>query len=222
MTSPDVDRTATRREIADVLVKALERRHEVLDAIVESADRAEANAAVRALLDTDEAAADAVLGLQFTRLTKVERRKIAKELADADATLTFVLAERPAATGTDVQLRAFDAVADRELFAVRTSELHVAGDGSGAPAGDVDDEIAAAIRRIVDDEAAWLVAVDASADANVGLVFGELANGEIDLRVWIAPEHRKRGYATAAMRRARREIAGLFPGVPMVIRAPGV
>ncbi|PRC58860.1 GNAT family N-acetyltransferase, partial [Mycobacterium sp. ITM-2017-0098] len=35
---PDQDQTAARREIADALVSALDRRHEVLDVIVEADD----------------------------------------------------------------------------------------------------------------------------------------------------------------------------------------
>ena len=43
-----VDRAVTRREITDALLKAMERRHEVLDVIVASADR---ESAVRAIAD---------------------------------------------------------------------------------------------------------------------------------------------------------------------------
>ncbi|EUA42184.1 hypothetical protein I553_6044 [Mycobacterium xenopi 4042] len=35
----DQDRAAARRDIADALLKALERRHEVLDVIVQADDR---------------------------------------------------------------------------------------------------------------------------------------------------------------------------------------
>jgi tRNA(Met) C34 N-acetyltransferase TmcA len=53
------------------------------------------------------------------------------------------------------------------------------------------------------------------------MVFGELANGEVSVRIWIHPDHRKRGYGTAALRKSRSEMAGCFPAVPMVVRAPG-
>lgn len=68
------------------------------------------------------------------------------------------------------------------------------------------------------EEAVWLVAVEG--DDKVGIVFGELSGGEVDVRIWIAPEHRKRGFGTAALRRSRSELAAYFPGVPMVVRAP--
>jgi RimJ/RimL family protein N-acetyltransferase len=51
------------------------------------------------------------------------------------------------------------------------------------------------------------------------MVFGELPHGEVAVRVWIHPEHRKKGYGTAALRRARSEMAAYFPGVPLVVRA---
>ena len=53
------------------------------------------------------------------------------------------------------------------------------------------------------------------------MVFGELLHGEVNVRIWIHPDHRKRGYGTAALRKARSEMAGYFPAVPVVVRAPG-
>ena len=39
----------------------------------------------------------------------------------------------------------------------------------------------------------------------VGMVFGELAGGEVNVRIWIHPAYRKQGYGTAALRsRVRR------------------
>ena len=52
------------------------------------------------------------------------------------------------------------------------------------------------------------------------MVFGELLNGEVNVRIWIHPEHRKKGYGTAALRKSRSEMAWAFPAVPMVVRAP--
>ncbi len=46
------DRAVTRRAIADALMTALERRHEVLDTIVDSPDRAAAIDSITALLGT--------------------------------------------------------------------------------------------------------------------------------------------------------------------------
>jgi hypothetical protein len=48
----DHDRAAARREITDALMTALERRHEVLDVIVEADNRRAAVEAIVALLDT--------------------------------------------------------------------------------------------------------------------------------------------------------------------------
>ena len=52
------------------------------------------------------------------------------------------------------------------------------------------------------------------------MVFGELVGGEVNVRIWIHPEFRHRGYGTAALRRSRSEMAAYFPAVPMVVRAP--
>ena len=73
--------------------------------------------------------------------------------------------------------------------------------------------------RIDAEEAAWFVAV--AGTQKVGMVFGELVNGEVDVRIWIHPDHRKKGYGTAALRKSRSEMAVYFPAVPMVVRAPG-
>ncbi|WP_299563393.1 GNAT family N-acetyltransferase [uncultured Mycolicibacterium sp.] len=214
----DPDRKVDRREIADALVRALERRHEILDAIVDSDDTDSALNKIVKLLGTSEAGARAVLGLSFDRLTRDSRRRIARELDDLNAELSFTLGERPAASGEQLQLRPFDPAADRDIFAARTADVGTAGDGSGAPPGDLDEEIRAAQRRMADEEAAWLVAV---ADGRkVGMVFGELADGEVNVRIWIHPDHRRKGYGTAALRRSRSEMAAYFPAVPLVVRAP--
>ena len=51
------------------------------------------------------------------------------------------------------------------------------------------------------------------------MVFGELADGEVNVRVWIHPDHRKHGYGTAALRKARSEMAAYFPVVDGYLRA---
>jgi GNAT superfamily N-acetyltransferase len=214
----DHDHTVSRREIADALVKALEKRHEVLDAIVESDEYPAAVDAVAAMLGTSQVGAKAVLGLSFDLLTKQSRRRIAAELEDLNNQLSFTAADRPASEADSLMLRPFTASVDRDIFVARTEDMHAAGDGSGNPAGDIDDEIAAALARVEAEEAAWLVAFDGS--QKVGMVFGELAQGEVSLRIWIHPEHRKKGYGTAALRRSRSEMAAYFPAVPLVIRAP--
>jgi GNAT superfamily N-acetyltransferase len=209
---------AERREIADTLVRALERRHELLDVVVESEDYDAAVEAIAAMLGTSQAGGEAVLGLSFDRLTKVSRRRIRDELTDLNHELSFTRGERQPAAGESLTLRPFSADADRDIFAARTDDVRAAGDGSGAPAGDLDDEIRAAIGRVHAEEAIWLVAID-GAD-KVGMVFGELANGEVNVRIWISPAFRKQGYGTAALRKSRSEMAAYFPAVPLVVRAP--
>jgi len=214
----DHDRTAARREIADALLQALERRHEVLDLMVESENKAAAVEAIVKLLDTSHVAAEAVMNMSFEQLTRDSRRKIQVELEDLNKQLSFTLGERPASSGETLELRAFSADEDRDVFAARTEDVGAAGDGSGGPAGNLDDEIRAALRRVDDEEAAWFVAVDSG--QKVGMVFGELLHGEVNVRIWIHPDHRKKGYGTAALRKSRSEMAWCFPAVPLVVRAP--
>ncbi len=216
----DLDRAAARRDIADALVKALDRRHEVLDAIVDAADRNSAVAAIADLLGTSHAGSEAVIGLSFDRLTRDSRALIAAELEDLNSQLTFTLNERPAASAETVVLRAFSGEQDRDIFAARIDELHTAGDGSGVPAGSLDDEISSALGRLDAEEAAWFVALEG--EEKVGLVLGELVDHEVEVRIWIRPDLRKRGYGTAALRKSRSEMAIYFPAVPVVVRAPSV
>jgi ribosomal protein S18 acetylase RimI-like enzyme len=214
----DQDRKAGRREIADALLKALERRHEVLDLIVEADDKAAALEAIGGLLDTSQVGAEAVLGLSFEQVTKDSRKIIQAELEDLNKQLSFTLGERPASSGDSLELRAFSADEDRDIFAVRTQDIGAAGDGSGGPAGNLDDEIRSALGRVDDEEAAWFVAIDSG--EKVGMVFGELLNGEVQVRIWIHPDHRQRGYGTAALRKSRSEMAWCFPAAPLVVRTP--
>ncbi|OBB17766.1 acetyltransferase [Mycobacteriaceae bacterium 1482268.1] len=209
---------AERREIADALVRALERRHELLDVIVESEDYDAAVEAIAAMLGTSPAAGEAVLRLSFDRLTKVSRRRIRDELEDLNHELSFTVGERQPAPGETLMLRPFSPDEDRDIFAARTDDVGAAGDGSGGPAGDLDDEIRAAVSRVYAEEAVWLVAIDGA--EKVGMVFGELANGEVNVRIWIRPAFRKQGYGTAALRKSRSEMAAYFPAVPLVVRAP--
>jgi ribosomal protein S18 acetylase RimI-like enzyme len=216
----DQDRKAARREIADSLLQALERRHEVLDLMVESENTAAAVEAIVGLLGISRVAAEAVMGMSFDRLTKESRRKIQSELDDLNKQLSFTLGERPASSGETLELRPFSAEEDRDIFGARTEDMGAAGDGSGGPAGSLDDEIRAALGRLDDEEAAWFVAVDSG--QKVGMVFGELVRGEVDVRIWIHPDYRKRGYGTAALRKSRSEMAWSFPAVPLVVRSPAV
>jgi GNAT superfamily N-acetyltransferase len=211
------DNKVERREIARAMVQALERRHELLDVVVESEDYDAAIESIASALGTSLVAAEAVLGLSFDRLTKVSRDRIAAELEDLNSQLSFI-AEPPVSAGHNLTLRPFAADKDRDIFAARTDDVRAAGDGSGAPAGDLDDEIRAAVRRVDDEEAAWLVAIDGS--EKVGMVFGELSGGEVNVRIWIHPAYRKQGYGTATLRKSRSEMAAYFPAVPLVVRAP--
>lgn len=212
----DDDRTA-RREIADTLMRALERRHELLDVIVDSEDYDAAIEAIAGMLGASQPAAEAVLRLSFDRLTKVSRRRIAAELEDLNTQLSFTMGE-PARTADSMLLRPFLADADRDIFAARTSDVREAGDGSRAPAGDLDDEIRTGLRRVDAEEAAWLVAVQGA--EKIGMVFGDLISGEVNVRIWIHPDYRKQGYGTAALRKSRSEMAAYFPAVPLVVRTP--
>lgn len=214
----DQDRTVTRRAIADALFTALERRHELVETIVESSDRTAAIDAVTELLGTSRVASEALMGMRLDQFTKESRRQIAAELDDLNSQLSFTVAERPASTDDSLRLRPFSEE-DRDIFAVRTQEVGAAGDGSGSPAGNLDEEIRSARDRSRAEEAAWFIAVDG--DQKVGMVFGELSGGEVNVRIWIHPEHRKKGYGTAALRRSRSELAACFPAVPLVVRTPG-
>jgi hypothetical protein len=211
------DPRVARREIADTLVRALERRHELLDVIVKAEDYDAAIEAIASHLGTSSVAAEAVLRLSFDRLTRVSRRRIAAELEDLNHQLSFIVGE-PASSVDNLVLRPFTAASDRDIFAARTDDMREAGDGSGAPAGDLDDEIRAGLQRVDAEEAAWLVAVQGS--QKIGMVFGDLVDGEVNVRIWIHPDYRKQGYGTAALRKSRSEMAAYFPAVPLVVRAP--
>ncbi|MCK0439482.1 GNAT family N-acetyltransferase [Gordonia alkaliphila] len=215
----DVDKATARREMTEALLTALERRHEVLDVVVDSDDRAAAVSAIAELLGTSPLGVEAVLNMSFHQLTKDQRRKNQAELDDLNAAITFTAADRPAAAGETLDLRPFSADADEDILSERTEELGLAADGSGAPSGALSDEIAKGVARVDNEDAVWLVALEG--DAKVGLVFGELSDGEVDVRIWIRPGQRKHGFGTAALRKSRSEMAMYFPGVPMVVRAPG-
>lgn len=215
----DQDRAVTRRAIADALLTALERRHELVDAIVDSADRTSAIDAVTEVLGTSRIGSEALMGMRLDQFTKESRRRIAAELDDLNSQLSFTVKERPASADDSLRLRPFSHDADRDIFAARTEEVGAAGDGSGAPAGSLDDEIRALRRRLHAEEAAWFVAIDG--EDKVGMVFGELDGGEVNVRIWIHPAHRQKGYGTAALRRSRAELAAQFPAAPLVVRTPG-
>ncbi|HEY0224927.1 MAG TPA: GNAT family N-acetyltransferase, partial [Mycobacterium sp.] len=181
-------------------------------------NKAAAVEAIAGLLGTSHVGAEAVLGLSFDQVTKESRKIIQTELEDLNKQLSFTLGERPASSGDSLELRAFSAEEDRDIFAVRTQDMGAAGDGSGGPAGNLDDEIQSALARVDDEEAAWFVAIDSG--EKVGMVFGELDHGEVQVRIWIHPDHRQRGYGTAALRKSRSEMAWCFPAAALVVRTP--
>ncbi|RVW00642.1 GNAT family N-acetyltransferase [Rhodococcus xishaensis] len=222
MTVKNHDRAIDRREIALALLKALDRRHEVLDAIVESKDRDAAVTAVRKLLDTTDFCADAVLNLHFDRLTVRERDRIRAELKDLDATLAWLPEQRPYSTGSGVRLRLFTSSdSDSRLFGKRSAERL---DDAGVPwnAERIENERKGGLARIADESAAWFVAECTTGEQpdSVGMVFGELTGNEVDVAIWVAPEVRKRGYGTASLKQARTELAAYFPGTTLIVRAP--
>ncbi|MDT5148631.1 MAG: hypothetical protein QOI01_364 [Mycobacterium sp.] len=221
----DHDHAAARREITDALAKALDRRHEVLDVIVEADDRKSAVESISTLLETSHLGGEAVMTMSFDQLTRDSRRRIAAELDDLNKQLTFTLGERPASSGESLVLRVFSGDVDRDIFSARTADVGAKGDGSGAPAGSLDDEIRSALGRVSNEEAVWFVVEEKKGSGKgtdkVGMAFGELLGGEVNVRIWIHPDHRHRGFGTAALRRCRSEMAAYFPAVPMVVRAPG-
>lgn len=155
--------------------------------------------------------------MSFDRLTKVSRRRIASEIEDLNNQLSFTRGE-PASSVDAIVLRPFAADADRDIFAARTADVQEAGDGSRAPAGELDDEIQSGLLRVDAEDAAWLVAIQGP--QKIGMVFGDLVAGEVNVRIWIHPDYRKQGYGTAVLRKSRSEMAAYFPAVPLVVRAP--
>lgn len=206
---------AAHREISYALLKALERRHVVLDAIMEADDRPTAVNAIVGMLNTSRPGAEAVMGMSLDQLTKNSRRKIAAELDDLNAQLDFTLKQRPVSSGGSLVLRPFVGESDRHIFVARTQDIN----GSDAPFDDLDNEIRAALSQIDAEQAAWFVAIDGT--RKVGMVFGELVVGEVNVRIWIHPDYRRRGYGSAALRKCGPAMARYFPAVPLVIRAPG-
>ena len=102
---------------------------------------------------------------------------------------------------------------DRDIFAARTDDVQAAGDGSGAPAGDLEDEIRAARATASTPKRrpGWWPSTDRRRSAWFS---ASLHGGEVNVRIWIHPAYRKRGYGTAALRKSRSEMAAYFPAVP--------
>lgn len=212
MSSPEL--THERRALLDSLVQALGRRHEVLDAITGGNDRADASAAIARLLEIPEAHAEAVLNLQLWRLNRQDLRRMQQELEDANSALEWI-----GPGDREVRLRAFAPQdLDRGLFRDRATEARP--DGSTLYASDeVDAQIEAGLVRIDEEAAAWFVAEDPQADGSpVGLVIGELVDGELEVRLWVCRDCRAQGFGTSALKQVRGELAADFPGVNLVVR----
>ena len=114
--------------------------------IVDADNHAAAVDAIADLLGTTHLGGEAVIGMCFDKLTKDSRRKIADELEDLNKKLTFTLIERPASSGEGLELRPFAGESDRDIFTVRCEDVRLAGDGSGGPAGAVDEACPARLR----------------------------------------------------------------------------
>ncbi len=213
MSSPEP--TLDRRALLDNLVSALERRHEVLDAIVESTDRDDARRGVQRLLGIPEEHAEAVLNLQLWRLNRQDLRRMRAELEDVTSALNWI-----APGERDVRLRPFARrEPDVSLFRARATEPREDGSTLHRP-DEVDEAIEAGLQRIDDETAAWFVVEDPAADGEgVGLAVGELGDhGEVDLRLWITPDRRGQGFGTSTIKECRGELAACFPGVNLVVR----
>lgn len=218
MATTNHDRVLDRREIAAALLRALERRHEVLDVIVESDDRAAAVTAIRSLLDTTDFCAEAVLALPLGRLTATERKKIRAELEDLDAVVRWTTDTRPYASGAHFRLRPIaDTVDDTELFKARCAD-QIGDDSDEAVA----EERSKGAALMAEESGMWLVAEDLDGDQPkpIGFAFGELTGNEVEVRIWVRPELRKQGYGTATLKQARSELAAYFPGSTLIIRTP--
>ena len=205
----DHDRAAARREIADALVNALERRHEVLD--VDRGGRGSRGGRRRDRQTARHLArgGEAVMGMSFDRLTKDSRRKIADELDDLNKQLTFTLGERQGRRPDAAAVRAASPTATSSPRAPRTSRRpatvqvgprassttrFVRGWGESTP-------------KMRSGWSPW------SARDKVGMVFGELVDREVNVRMWIHPgASRRRATAPRRCGKARIGDGGLFPG----------
>ncbi len=79
------------------------------------------------------------------------------------------------------------------------------------------------LRRDVDDfmtHMAWPNVLWSSTRRRPSDETGRLVGGEVNVRIWIHPDHRKKGYRTALLRKARSDMAWRFPAVPLVVRTP--
>jgi DNA gyrase/topoisomerase IV subunit A len=76
------EKAENRLRILRAVSAAAERRNEVLDAVANSDDTDEARGRLAVLLNIDEDAAEAVISMQFRRLSRQERASLATEIQD--------------------------------------------------------------------------------------------------------------------------------------------
>lgn len=218
MATTNHDRVLDRREVAAALLRALERRHEVLDAIVESDDRAAAIAAIGSLLDTTDFCAEAVLALPLGRLTKAERKKIRAELDDLDAVVKWTTDSRPYATGEHFRLRPDQRGSGRHRAAEgalrRTARRWKRRGGrGGAPQGRCTDG-----RRVGHVARGRGLVRRRTEEDRFRIRRAQRQRGRgADLG---SPRGTQAGYGTATLKQARTELAAYFPGSTLIIRTP--
>ena len=223
MTTHIQDQILDRREITSALVRALERRHEVLDAVVDSKDHQEALTTV--------AETPRHVGSKCRSSSEPQVQRTDQGSARS----------HPGRAGESRRhSRMDDARSSRE----QRAELHPASvQRQRRRQGTVHDSLGRAARRrrqVVErgsdrsrarrrsrsdrrrERCLVRRAEDVSGDGpkSVGLVFGELDGQEVNVAIWIAPESRKKGYGTACVKHSRRELAAEFPGTVLVVRAP--
>ncbi|KAA0916557.1 GNAT family N-acetyltransferase [Dietzia sp. ANT_WB102] len=123
--------------------------------------------------------------------------------------------------GQGFTLRPFAESDDHKaLFHARSSD-ETSATGGTWDREKTEQELRDGLGRVEAESAMWFVAVDASRDALVGLVFGEqIDDGDVDVAIWIHPEERKKGYGLASLKESRRELAAFFPGKHVIVRAP--
>jgi len=175
---------------------------------------------VFAAVATAKGRQDAVDAL--ARLLSVPAAEAEQVLAAPLESFVGRVADASAEEGAGFALHPFtDSEEHAELY------RHRAADPGSEPAGRWDDarveqERRDGLQRIEHEQAMWFVAVDTARDRAVGLVFGEQEgdNGDIDVAIWVHPEERRKGYGMRSLRESRSALAGYFPGVHVVVRAP--
>ncbi|WP_345045172.1 DNA gyrase subunit A [Georgenia daeguensis] len=84
-----------RLRILKAVSAAVERRNEVLDAVAQSADTDEARGRLAVLMNIDEDAAEAVISMQFRRLSQRERTSLAMEIQETRRCALVLTAATP-------------------------------------------------------------------------------------------------------------------------------